>query len=584
MRFVLKNEDKANKKELDQLDIIQVVQQGGQYQVVIGQNVTAVYDAVMNELGPSFIGEFPNTQDVKAIKKTDYIFDMISGTFAPVIPAIMGSGLLKAVIQMLNMAGWLSAKSGTYAVLSAAGNAVFYFLPIFLGVSFGKKMKLNPYITGSIGAALLEPNVMNLVSANKEVINILGINIPLMNYSSTVVPIVLAVILLKFLDMFLVRFIPRSVQSIFTPMLEIGLMVPATLMFFGPIGVGLGNWIAAFFAWAMVKNAIISCAIFGAVGIVIVSLGLHWAVIPIIIMNLATKGWDPLLATVQSTAFAAAGIALGLAILQKKNKEGQNAIAAFASAFLAGITEPVIYGIYFKYRRTWIYAGIAGLVSGIINGIFQIRAHTLVGGLFTMPTYTPMVPYIISMMTAFGVGLILVLLFGLGKQPKIKDGRSNFQSSNDQLNKDSKEIILAPVNGKLIPLSDVKDETFASGALGKGFAVIPSQSQIYSPIQGRISSVFPTKHAIGIVSDNGVQVLIHLGIDTVNLKGKYFDLSIEQGDRVHQGDVLGHANFEAIKKEGYDPTVIVVVLNSKEVSDLKIDLTNKSGELMIVNV
>jgi len=576
LRFVLKDESLANKAELEKLDIIQVVQQAGQYQVVIGQNVGEVYEDVMDVLGNI---EQNSTKDGKKPKVMDQVFEIISGTFAPIIPAIMGSGLLKAVIQMLSMAGWLDAKSSTYAILSATGNAVFYFLPIILGVSFGRKLKVNPYIAASIGAALLEPNFMNLVSSGKKVVDFAGIPVVLMNYSSTVFPIILAVLLLKALDMLFRKYIPKSVQSIVTPMLELILVAPITIMVFGPIGVSIGEWIAKLFAWAMVRNAIISCGLFGAVGIIIVAFGLHWAVIPVIIMNLANQGFDPLLPTVQSTGFAAAGAALGLFILRKNNsKERQNALAAFASAFFAGITEPVIYGIYFKYRKSLIYASIAGMISGIINGIIQIKATQIAGGIFTIPTFKPVLGYAFSMLVAFGLSLALHLILGVDTQ--------KVQSSPDDekgivVKEGEVEQVIAPVSGKTMALSEVKDEVFSSGKMGKGFAVYPTNNNLYAPIAGKVTTVFPTKHAIGITSQNGAELLIHIGIDTVNLKGKFFNVTVSEGDTVAQGDSLGTVDFTKLVENGYDPTVVVLITNDSKFSKVQEEWQSKDNDSML---
>lgn len=576
LRFVLKDESLAKKAELEKLDIIQVVQQAGQYQVVIGQNVGEVYEDVMDVLGDIKQNPTKNGQKPKVM---DQVFEIISGTFAPIIPAIMGSGLLKAVIQMLTMAGWLDAKSGTYAILSATGNAVFYFLPIILGVSFGLKLKVNPYIAATIGAALLEPNFMNLVSSGKKVVDFVGIPVVLMNYSSTVFPIILAVLLLKALDVLLKRYIPKSVQSIVTPMLELILVAPITMMVFGPIGVSIGEWIAKLFAWAMVKNAIISCGLFGAVGIIIVAFGLHWAVIPVIIMNLASQGFDPLLPTVQSTGFAAAGAALGLFILRKNNsKERQNALAAFASAFFAGITEPVIYGIYFKYRKSLIYASIAGMVSGIINGIIQIKATQIAGGIFTIPTFKPAFGYAFSMLVAFGLSLALHLILGV-------DTKKVQPSQDDKKHIDAKvgqvEQVIAPVSGKTTALSEVKDEVFSSGKMGKGFAVYPTNNNLYAPIAGTVTTVFPTKHAIGITSESGVELLIHIGIDTVNLKGKFFNITVSEGDVVAQGDSLGTVDFTKLVENGYDPTVMVLITNDAKFSKVQEEWQSEDNDSML---
>ncbi|WP_099225145.1 beta-glucoside-specific PTS transporter subunit IIABC [Listeria costaricensis] len=552
LRFILKDEQKADQTALEKLDILQVVQSGGQYQVVIGTHVEQVYNEVIKLL------DLTETEGSSQPKKKlmTRVFDIIAGSFTPIIPAILGSGMLKALIQILVMFGLLSAESVTYAILSAASNAVFYFLPIILGVTFGKQMKVNPYIAAVIGAALLEPNYTNLL-AEHTTTSFLGLPVVLMNYSSTVFPVILAVCLYVLVDKVLKKIIPKSLQTLFVPMLSIMIVVPVTLMAFGPLGVYLGEVIAAGISFAMTKSALLTCLIFGFIGIPTVMLGLHWAIIPVIISNLATTGQDFLLPTVQATAFAAAGAALAVFIRSKDKSMKDISFSSFLTAILAGITEPVIYGIFLKYRKTLIIAMIFSGLSGGIVGALHVAATQMAGGIFTIPTFQPILGYVIGMSVAFFGTMAAILVVG-------------FESKRAQSENAEQAVMEAPVKGQFLPLSEVKDEVFATGKMGQGFAISPMDDQIIAPVSGKIVSIFPTKHALTIKADNGAEILLHIGIDTVKLDGKPFQLAVQEGEQVRKGQKLGSADFEEIQKAGLDSTVIVVVMHPGENQNMTI--------------
>ncbi|GLB28933.1 PTS beta-glucoside transporter subunit EIIBCA [Lacrimispora amygdalina] len=564
LRFVLKNEEKADKEALEKLDIMQVVRGGGQYQIVIGTNVKDVYEEVIKLTGE----EDGAGRGGKEQKLSAKIFNVISGSFTPIIPAILGSGMLKALLQILVAAGAMQSTSGTYAILTAASNAVFYFLPIILGITFGTRMNVNPYISGVIGAALLEPNYTRLLTAAGGKTDFMHIPVVLMDYSSTVFPVILAICTYVLIDRLLKKIIPGVFQVLFVPMLSLMLVVPITLIVFGPFGIYTGTFISNALTIALGKNAVLTNIVFGFIGIPTVMLGLHWALIPVIINNLSTTGQDFLLPTVQATAYAGAGAALGVFFKSKDLKLKELSFSAFVPAFLTGITEPVIYGIFFKFRRVLIYAMSMSAVAGGLCGIFHISASQLAGGIMVIPSYTPAVSFAIAMTVAFAGTFLLTYLFGYESAGKSARKPAGTVSSPEILAVE--KTMTAPAKGTVVKLSQVADEVFSSGTLGKGIGVIPISDEIFAPADGVVVSVFPTKHAIGIRTEFGAEMIIHIGINTVELDGKYFEIFVQAGDKITSGQVIGNVEFDKVKEAGYDTTVMLIVTNTDHFHEVKI--------------
>ncbi len=565
LRFVLKDEVKADKEALEKLDIMQVVRGGGQYQIVIGTNVKDVYEEVIK-----LTGEENGPGDVRGGKEQNLsakIFNVISGSFTPIIPAILGSGMLKALLQILVAAGVMQSTSGTYAILTAASNAVFYFLPIILGITFGTRMNVNPYISGVIGAALLEPSYTRLLTAGGKT-DFMHIPVVLMDYSSTVFPVILAICTYVLIDRLLKKIIPGVFQVLFVPMLSLMLVVPITLIVFGPFGIYTGTFISNVLTIALGKNAVLTNIVFGFIGIPTVMLGLHWALIPVIINNLSTTGQDFLLPTVQATAYAGAGAALGVFFKSKDIKLKELSFSAFVPAFLTGITEPVIYGIFFKFRRVLLYAMSMSAVAGGLCGIFHISASQLAGGIMVIPSYSPAVSFAIAMAVAFGGTFLLTYIFGYESAGKSVSTPAGTDSSPVALAVE--KTMTAPAKGTVVKLSQVEDEVFSSGTLGKGIGVIPVSDEIFAPADGVVVSVFPTKHAIGIRTEFGAEMIIHIGINTVELNGKYFEIFVQEGDKITSGQKIGTVEFDKVKEAGYDTTVMLIVTNTDHFHEVKI--------------
>ncbi|WP_145407838.1 beta-glucoside-specific PTS transporter subunit IIABC [Paenibacillus xylanexedens] len=573
LRFNLKDNKKANKEELEKLAILKAVEAGGQYQVIIGPHVSSVYSEVMKIAD---FGADTDSNDGNKEKPSirSRIFDTISGSFTPLIPVLCGSGLLKALIAILTTVGWLSASSGTYFILSAASNAVFYFLPILLGVTVALKIKVNPYIAATIAAALMEPNFTGLLQTGDNS-SFIGIPVVPMNYSSTVLPVFAAICVYALLEKFLKKIIHEQLHLIFIPMLSLLVMVPLTAIVFGPFGVYVGNLIADGTMLIMGKSAILTGFILGASWMFVVILGLHWAIIPIIISNITTNGSDQLMGILMASVWVAGGVALGVFLKTKDKKLKAVAASSIIPNFLSGISEPVIYSILLPYRRAFIISMIMSGISCALAGAFGIEATQIAGGVFTIPTFLPVWAYIIVILVSIIGTALVVMIFGYeNKKEKLEKDEVSLKiepnvESQNIINKGTvSENITSPLIGTVRQLSQVNDPAFSSGAMGPGLAVEPSIGTLYSPVNGVVSHVTKTAHAIMITSESGAEILIHIGIDTVKLKGQYFSAHVKQGDTVKRNDVLISFDIENIKGAGYDVITPLIITNSDAYSEI----------------
>lgn len=581
LRFKLKDNKKANKAELQKVNsVLSVVESGGQFQVVIGNEVPYVYKEI------SKMGNFGTDSDSSSEQKgnlTSRIFEVISGSFHPLLGALAGSGMLKAVLAVLIMLHLLSPKSGTYLILSAAGNAVFYFLPILLGITISNKLGTNPYVGGAIGAALLEPNFTGLIAGKTT--TFIGLPVVLMDYSASVFPIFIAISIFAVLERFLKKVIHKDVQMFLVPMLSLMIMVPVTAMVFGPIGVYVGNAIGSGVAFLSGKSGILTGAIMGAAWTFLTVLGLHWGLVPIILANLA-KGGDPLIAMAAAAPFAQMGLAFGVFLKTKDKKLKTLSGSTLLPGVLSGVTEPIIYGLLLRYRRTIPYVAISGAIGGAINGFFGVKELVFAFPcVLTIPAFNPIALHSIAMAVAFGCSTLLTITLGFENKDEISESKEEeIEVVQEPLV--NRINISSPVTGEVVPLAQVSDETFAKEIMGKGIAVMPSEGKVVSPIDGKVQMIFKTKHAIGLLSEDGAEILIHIGIDTVKLDGKHFKSYVKDGDIVKKGDLLVEFDRDAIIAEGYQVVTPVIVTNSANYLDvLAKDIKEvKAGEALLTIV
>ncbi|WP_408894103.1 beta-glucoside-specific PTS transporter subunit IIABC [Paenibacillus taichungensis] len=582
LRFDLKDSKKAERETLEKHDgIITVVESGGQFQVVIGSNVAHVYAEIMKNR--DFGGDSSSSAESKGEKTSvlSKVFEIISGSFSPLIPAMAGSGMLKALLTVLTMLGWMSDTSDTYLILSAAGNAVFYFLPIFLGITLGMKLKANPYVAGVIGAALMEPNFTGLMDKGSDV-SFLGIPVVMMNYSASVFPIFISISIYAVLDKLLKKIILKDLQLFLVPMIALMIMVPLSAMAFGPFGTTVGDWISSGVTWLIGVSGILSGIVLGGFMTFMVVFGLHWGFTPITIQNIGVGG-DPIEAMAAAAVFAQIGVAFGIFLKAKKNKTLRTLAGSTSlTGLLAGVTEPIVYGLILRYKRVIPIVVIAGAIGGAINGHFGVKMTAYVfHNIFAIPVYTPTVVYVIAIACSFAVAAVLTVMFGYESKTKDTTSETNEPVSNTSTESTPEELsvvpeaktteikkeqIYSPLTGKAVALSTINDPAFSTGAMGKGLAIVPEIGEVVAPVDGVITSLFPTGHAIGLTTNTGTEILIHIGINTVALKGKHFNPVVQEGDIVRQGDLLIQFDIDKIKEAGYETvTPVIVTLTQQEV-------------------
>lgn len=564
LRFRLKDASKADKKAIEKMKgVLSVVEGNGQFQVVIGNQVADVCDTVLR-MYPEIKSELRNNE-VKE-KQTGNVltrmFNTMSSIFNPIIIALAGAGMIKALLVLLTTYGFMDNTGSTYKILSAAGNSVFYFLPLFLAYSSAKTFKVNTFIAVAIVGALMEPNFTGLMQATGDVVDFFGIPVVLMGYSGTVIPAILTVWVYSYVERFLKKFIPKSIEIFTLSMVALLVMVPLAVMVIGPIGVTLGNGMGDLINFLSAKSGLIAGLVVGAGWTFLVMMGIHWGIVPIMINNIANLGYDTIRPMIAAATFASAGVALGV-LLRSRNKETRAfAASTMVPALLGGITEPIVYGLSVKYKRPLIAQVIAGGIAGAFMGMFQTKAMVYVfPALTTLPAFVgdTFVYYLIGIAMAFFLAAILTYILGF-EDEEVTD------ESTDSNKKDLE--LLSCVKGEMIPLEDVKDPVFSSKTMGDGIAIIPEEGVITSPVDGSIEVAFPTGHAVGIKADNNLELLIHVGINTVELNGEHFKMLVKQGDKVKKGQELIKFDIDAIKVKGYDTTTMLLVTNN-ESGDLK---------------
>ena len=570
LRFTLKDQKKANKADIENLvGVITVVEAGGMFQVVIGNTVNDVYEAItqISNLGNINV-ETTEKKEKKSILNS--FIDMIAAVFAPTLGVLAGSGLIKGVLALLTSVGWLSIESGTYVVLNAAADAFFYFLPIFLAYTAAKKFKTDIFIAMVLAAALVYPSI-TAAFTDGATLNFIGIPVSLARYSSTVIPAILAVYVLSHLERLIKPRLHESVRNLLTPFICLIVMVPLTLMVVGPIANKASELIANGYLAVYNFSPILSGAVIGGFWQVLVIFGLHWGMVPVMTNNLSFYGRDTLGPGCMTAVSAQAGAVLGVFFKSKDKKVKSLAISSFISA-LFGITEPAVYGITLKYKKPFYISCCVGAIFGGVAGAAGSGALAVATrSILSFPIYIGrgfvwlVASYFLSML----VSCILTFLFGYKDEVTVEENQSILANE--------KTVVLEkPTQGKTIALTEVNDSTFASGAMGEGFAVIPTIGKVYSPVTGTVRSIFPTKHAIGIETPEGAEILIHIGIDTVNLAGKYFKTSVAENDQIRTDELLVSFDLEAIQDAGYDPTIMVMVTNSTKFTTIEFVDENQS--------
>lgn len=566
LRFTLKDNSKADKKAIEAAPgVITVVEAGGMFQVVIGNAVNEVFD----ELAQLIHLDHNNASHEEQGEKKNFLsafIDMLSGIFAPTLGVLAGSGLIKGVLALLVSVGALTATSGTYLVLNAAADTFFYFLPVFLAYTAARKFKTDVFIAMTLGASLIYPTIVDAYTKGVKV-DFFSIPVILAKYSSTVIPVILAVWVLSYVERFFRKHFHESVRNLLTPFLSLLIMVPLTFMVVGPIADYASRLLAAGYTAAYSFSPILSGALIGGLWQVFVIFGLHWGLVPVMTNNLAFFKRDTLGPACMMAVAAQVGAVLGVFLRTKDTKLKSLSLSAFISG-LFGITEPAVYGVTLKLKRPFFIAcGVGALFGGVVSAAGAGALAIATRSVLSFPIYIGQgfAVVVAGYFLAILVACVLTYLFGYKDQPQVAAKDESPIAPEAELN------LHTPVMGKIENLIDVNDATFASGALGEGFAVVPSDGIVLSPVAGTVSSVFPTKHAIGIKSLDGAEILIHIGIDTVNLNGQYFESQIKDGQTVKAGTPLVKFDLAKVMSKGYDPIVMVMVTNSDQFAKISVN-------------
>lgn len=594
LRFHLKDREKADVKAIQALNGVLGAQfQGDQFQVIIGNEVLKVFEGVKKELGDLVVSSEEKTKkDKKRENPINVVFGVISGIFNPILPAITGAGIIKGILALLIFLKVLNPESDNYFVLDMISNATYYFLPFLVAFSAGKKFGVNEHLAATLAGIIMYPAFVSLSGQGISTVKFLFLNIPVMDYNSTVIPIILGVLLLSIVYKFIDRFVPSFLKLIVTPVASLLITAPVVLVFIAPLGSYVGKYVAAFFISLFGVAGPVAGLLMGGLMSVIVITGMHYAFFPSTFDGLGGVGYDILLLPMSIVSnMGQCGAVLGAAFKIKDKKMKSIAFSSALSA-LFGITEPAIYGVNLKYKKPFYAALAGGAVGGAIYGIFHVKAYAFsIPGITALPTYLKegelnnfiwaCIGVAASFLTAFIITMILPLEGKKKAEEKMAD-----KISQDHEGQMVKIPVTAPMTGKAVGLAQVPDKMFAEGILGKGIAIIPDEGIVKAPFQGQVKMIAPTKHAIGLISDRGVNVVIHIGIDTVNLQGKGFEVLVKEDQWVEKGEPLMKVDLDFIKENHLNPITPIIVTNSDEyvnVLDFPMDMAQAgTSEVLIV--
>lgn len=603
LRFTLKDESVANDDVLKNMEgIVTVMKSGGQYQVVIGNHVEAVYKDVVEII--DLDDSSTNSETKKSGSMLDKCIDIISGIFQPVLGIMAACGMLKGFNALFVAMGLYSDVSGIYMVINATGDALFTFLPLFLGYTSAKKFGLKPMLGLALGATMCYPSIQgSSISAGTDAmytlfkgtmfaspvyIDFLGLPIISMDYTGTVVPIIFIVYFASRCEKLFNKFIPDLVKFFFVPMLTLLVTLPVALIVIGPIATFGSTLISQVVLSVRDFSPLLAGAIVGFTWQILVIFGMHWGFIPVYINNVMTLGYDNVMMPFFACTFASSAVVLAIFFKTKDKKLREMAIPNFISGIF-GVTEPAIYGILLPLKKPFIISCIASGIGGAFYGFFNLRKFITGGmGIFELPAMiepdggmgnliVALSGIAISMVVAF---VLTMVLYKDEKKEEAKKVENKVKEEIKEVKsaKLEKEIVASPIKGEVLKLSDIEDAAFASGVLGQGVAIIPSDGKVVAPVDGVVTTLFPSLHAIGILSDEGVEVLIHIGLNTIQLEGRGFEACIKQGDRITKGQTILKFDINVIKESGYSVVTPVVITNSSQFLDV-VETESKNTEL-----
>ncbi|WP_354691194.1 beta-glucoside-specific PTS transporter subunit IIABC [Phytobacter sp. RSE-02] len=561
LRFLLKDNDKADRAALEALDGVMGVNiSGDQFQLIIGNDVEPLCKALL-----AVLPDLDNAaRPTKRRNPVSVVLEGLSSIFSPIIPAIAGAGILKGMLALMVAMQWVETTNQTYQILLAISDGVFYFMPLALSFSAAKKFGANPYVAVALAAVLFHPAIQTLFKAGAPV-NFIGLPVPTVNYASTVIPILLAVWLLSHVERLIDRFMPGPLKTMFVPLLCLLIVTPITLIAIGPVGIYTGNALSGGIIWLVENMGIVAGVVVGGTLSLIIITGMHYVIVPIMINNISTMGFDPIKILFYIANLGQAGAAFGVFLRARDKKLKSLALTTSFSAMM-GITEPAMYGVNIRYKRPFAAALAGGACGGAFAMAMGVKTYAFaLSGLPGLPALVgpTFLWALVSIAISFVCAATLTVILGFEEaaQPVVA-GVSPMPIAR------SEEKLFAPVSGELKALNTLSDPVFADEIFGKGLAIYPTTGELRSPVNGKVASVFETHHALALQSDTGAEILIHIGIDTVKLGGRHFTSHIEAGQFIEVGDLLVTFDLDALRAEGIDPSVILVVTNSECYGDI----------------
>lgn len=573
LRFVLKDESKADPEIVKkQVGVITVVQSGGQFQVVIGNNVADVFNAIMELTN---LNEKPTTDEAAGAKKgiVSKLIDLVSSIFIPALVVLVAGGIFKGVVAILQVMEVVKASDPTYNFLNAIADAPFYYLPIILGFSAVKKFGGNPYVGMALGGALVHPSVVGMLGQAFELqTEFFSIPIKLIPYPSSVFPIILAAWFYSLLERNFNKIMHDSFKKFIAPLFGLIITVPLTFAVIGPVVSFLSDSVASGIIFVYELNSVIASMILAALWQVMVVFGIHWGLVPFAMNNISVYHEDFMIPILFPAVFAQVGAVLAI-MLRSKDPQVKTLASSSVLSGIFGVTEPAIYGINLPLKRPFIIGCVSSMIGGGIIGYYHSVIYSF--SFISVFSFLQLIPatgidekfyaVVFGSIISFVVATIVTYLFGIPKNKDVADGNqvsSSTEKKAEEIKQRNTITISSPMTGKLIELKEVNDATFASGLMGKGVAIVPSVGEAVAPEDGEVVSLFRTKHAIGFQTDSGAEMLIHIGIDTVKLDGQHFEAHVEAGQKVKKGERLVSFDIEAIKQAGFEVTTPIIITNS----------------------
>ncbi|GAA2932072.1 glucose PTS transporter subunit IIA [Enterococcus raffinosus] len=554
LRFNLKDEKQVNYAELEKIaEVVGTKYQSDQLQVVIGTNVADYFGPIVKVLGLD-----ENNQQADGEKKgaVSLFMDTVSGVFGPIVPAIAGAGMIKGLMAGLVALNVISNQTDTYLIIDMIASGVFTFLPFFVAASAARIFKTNQYLSVAIAATLQFPTMTTAVAEGSvSAFKLFGvIPVPVFNYAGTVIPIIFAVLALSYIYRWVDKVLPQVLRTVFTPTISLFVAGLVTLTVIGPISIHLGNLLAAGVAWLFSISPVLAGVVVGAIRPIAIFTGLHHAMTPIALQNFANQGYDMLMPMMFMANMAITGATAAI-YTKVKSKEEKSLVLSSAVSGLLGITEPALFGILSKYKKAFIAATIGSSIASAFISFFGVRIYGyILSSIFSLPAYIGQ--YFIFAVLGILIALISSFVITYMLVPVEEAEEDDF---NNEVN------LHSVARGSYVPLEDVPDEVFSTKMMGDGFAIKSVDGAVFAPVSGTVTTVFPSKHAIGIKTGNGIEVLVHMGIDTVTLDGKGFNVSVKVGDKVTAESKIAQMDLDYIHSQGKETMIIVVITNMERV-------------------